>query len=283
MPSPPSSDAQPSISAEINAATRKQHAELNRLITEHLPLALPPNATTPGLLVQGLEPFALIFNAFENRWSALEKSVAEKSETANSHDAAVLAWLGSLRPKGLQRTPRLRKDLQYMADVAGGSVLTTGPLLQPDLDMRTLHEKPHVLIAYGWVFYMAIFSGGRWMRRQMANAGPKFWDAELDQTLSEKDRQQLAGFSFLSFKGDQDGEDIKEEFKTKLAEAETLLSPQERRELVEQAQKLFELCICMVKDVEWAIWRRKAERTMRTVAIVVLVLLAVAWLSGAFA
>ncbi len=36
-------------------------------------------------------------------------------------------------------------------------------------------RRPHVLIAYAWVFYMALFSGGRWIRAQLHGAGERFW------------------------------------------------------------------------------------------------------------
>lgn len=278
---PPPSSLQPSISAEINVATRKQHTELNRLIIDRLPLALPPHASNPGLLVQGLEPFALIIHSFEYSWAHLEKSLQAKIEAAtSSHDAAVLAWLANLRPRGLERTPRLRKDSQHMADIAGGSVLRAGPLLQPKLDSYALREKPHVLIAYAWVFYMAIFSGGRWVRQQLANAGPEFWRADPGSVITEKGVQETPGFTFLCFDGDEDGEDIKTQFKGRLAEAESLLTIEERRDVVEEAQKLFELCISTVHAVDRAIWRRKIRLWTAITSVVILAILVFAWLCG---
>jgi len=94
--------------------------------------------------------------------------------------------------------------------------------------------------------YMAIFSGGRWIRQQLADAGPDF---------------ELA---FLSFDGDEDGEDLKRDFKAGLARAEEMLSPQERQEVVEEAQALFGRCIALVavldREVRWQYVRQVATR-----------------------
>lgn len=54
-----------SISDAINSATQEQHAQLNRLILDRLPLALPPKALEPSLYAGGIAAFAQIYFAFE--------------------------------------------------------------------------------------------------------------------------------------------------------------------------------------------------------------------------
>ncbi|TKA76709.1 hypothetical protein B0A55_03934 [Friedmanniomyces simplex] len=209
--------AQSSVPTEINIATRKQHTELNRLIVKRLSLALPARPwvgrsdKSPALLAQGIAAFAQIYFEFESAWSAIEWS--EKKD----EDGKMVEWLANLRPQGVERTPRLRSDLRRLRS---GTAPGVG-CREPVANLR-LSERPHILIAYGWVMYMAIFSGGRWIRQQLADAGPEF---------------ELA---FLSFDGNEDGEDIKGVFKARLARAEGLLTPQERREVVEEAQRLFD-------------------------------------------
>ncbi|KAK1030539.1 hypothetical protein LTR33_017079, partial [Friedmanniomyces endolithicus] len=220
---PSASLEQPSISAEINVATKKQHTELNRLIIERLPLALPTRpwgwrrGRSPALLAQGIAAFAQIYFEFEGTWSAIECSPGKDENGDMVH------WLANLRPRGLERTQRLRSDLRRLG-------CSTAPALGRREPAQTgrLSGRPHTLIAYAWVMYMAIFSGGRWICQQLAHAGPEF---EL---------------SFLSFDGDEDGEDLKRGFKAGLARAEELLSPQERQEVVEEAQALFDRCIALV-------------------------------------
>lgn len=148
------------VSGQINAATRKQHTELNRLLVHRLPLSLPPYVSTPLLYSKGLVPFARIFLLFEVEWDLLARHVEERNDS--EHDRAVKKWLVSLRPCGLPRTARIKDDMKHLSDVAGPSMFAT-----PDLGeewtqkMRSLiRRKPHVLVAFAWVFYMAVFSGG---------------------------------------------------------------------------------------------------------------------------
>ncbi|KAK0314528.1 hypothetical protein LTR01_001351 [Friedmanniomyces endolithicus] len=234
--SPATSLARLSISAEINVATSRQHTELNRLIIARLPLALPARQSgwrrtkSPAVLAQGLAAFAQIYFEFEGAWSAIECS-QEKHE-----DGGMVDWVASLRPRGLERTPRLHSDLRRLKS-------STAPAIgyRQTAPSRRLLERPHTLIAYSWVMYMAIFSGGRWIRQQLADAGPDF---------------ELA---LLSFDGDEDGEDLKRDFKAGLARAEELLSPQERREVMEEAQALFDRCIALVAVLDREV-RRQSQR-----------------------
>lgn len=61
---------------------------------------------------------------------------------------------------------------------------------------------------------------------------------------------ELPGFSFLSFPGDQDGEDLKSAFKSELAEAETLLTPEEKQDIVDVSQQLFDRSILLVTELD---------------------------------
>ncbi|KAK0257418.1 hypothetical protein LTR02_007409 [Friedmanniomyces endolithicus] len=246
---PSASPAQLSISAEINVATRKQHTELNRLIIKRLSLALPARpwgwrrGRSPALLAQGIAAFAQIYFEFESAWSAIERS-PEKDENGD-----MVHWLANLRPRGLERTQRLRGDLKRLG-------CSTAPALEcrEPAQPGRLSGRPHTLIAYAWVMYMAIFSGGRWIRQQLADAGPEF---EL---------------SFLYFDGDEDGEDLKRDFKAGLARAEGLLSGQEREEVVEEAQALFDRCIALVavldRELRWQYFRQVAIRGIVATCIV---------------
>ena len=105
---------------------------------------------------------------------------------------------------------------------------------------------------------MAVFSVGRWVRRQLENAGPEFWLGESVDERQEGGREPL-GFSFLSFDGHEDGEDLKMHFKARLAEAEALLTAQEREEIVAAAQGLFEDCIALVHLLDREIEQQAAS------------------------
>lgn len=175
-PSPPPTVPMPNLSVQINTTTKSQHTRLNRLIMGRLPLALPPNASDPRSYGQGLAVFARIYYAFEAACQQLIFS-AVNGGLSDSNDAQVLHFLLDLRPHGLDRTARLKNDVEFVSNRTGVEVESTLEAQQQQLLDAILHsirEKPHLLIAYGWVLYMAIFIGGRWIRQQLSTAGFEF-------------------------------------------------------------------------------------------------------------
>lgn len=261
-PSPPPPVPTPTLPAQINAATKKQHVVLNRLLVDRLPLALPPNAPDPRLFGYGLSVFATIYFVFESCWKELFDSVeTDDKSLTGTHDAQVRRWLATLVPPGLSRTSRLAEDLKDISSRIGTNARMACSGQREILEqMRSeIRAKPHTLLAYGWVMYMAIFSGGRWIRQQLCKAGVEFWTGDSKYSeLNEQEIQKLElfGLSFLYFDGDHDGEDIKVLFKARLAEAETLLSAQERQDVIDASQLLFTRCIGLVGMIDRNVWWR---------------------------
>lgn len=266
-PSPPPPVQTPTLPAQINAATRKQHTKLNALIVNRLALALPPNSSNPELLARGLGAFARIYYIFESAWDDIISEAESVDKLVATHDTEVHEWLCNVRPKGLARTTRLKNDIQHLCTRTDVRIDRSTAAEQRILDriVATLAEKPHVLVAYAWVMYMAIFSGGRWIRQQLSNAGLDFWTGDQHGLGAEKRELQAfdaPGFSFLSFDGDHDGEDIKADFKARLATADTLFSQQEREDMVGEARNLFEDCIALVGMLDRQIWWRTVGRLL---------------------
>ncbi|PSN65788.1 heme oxygenase-like protein [Corynespora cassiicola Philippines] len=268
-----------SLPGEINAATRSLHTVLNRLITSRLPLALPPYASDPELYTKGLLHFSHIFLTFESLWTDLLQSTHPASSPptspilsfllVNPYDAPemfssppsprMLDFLTKLRPKGLARSARLKADLesltalhptdlsvllaQYPGDKVGEFCLHM---------RRAVKQRPHVLVAYAWCFYMAVFSGGRWIRGELVKGGEQFWRTNTgigaggEETVSLGDK----GLSFWNFDGELDGEDIKAEFKQRLALAEDLFTMDERIDVIEEAKTIFARCNGLVEELD---------------------------------
>lgn len=90
---------------------------------------------------------------------------------------------------------------------------------------------------------MAIFSGGRWIRSQLALAGPTFWRRKTTTPVH-------AGNELFYFDGLNDGDDIKTEFKTRFAKADNLLSQKEKEEVVQEAQWIFAACLRLVEALD---------------------------------
>lgn len=270
---PPLSAVPPELPVQINASTRKHHIELNRLIIDRLPLALPPSAKSPKVYALGLSAFAHIYLAFEQAFDDLERSQAgseaAEGEQEADHQRKVKAWLSNLRPPGLKRSSRIKRDLQYLPELDRSNFSGLDSEIQSHIrDLAA--EKPHILVAYTWVMYMAIFSGGRWIRSQLAGTQPEFWTSHTNAgpALAEKTPLGMPGFSFLSFDGDEDGEDIKVEYKRRLAEGEDIVSTQEREEIMQAAQELFERCISIVHKLDEEVRKQELIRRLLPLALV---------------
>lgn len=273
-PSPPPATPSLSLPVEINAATRKQHTLLNRLIAERVPLSLPPHATDPDLLGLGLAAFARIYFTFEAEWRQL--TTLEESDVPNhGHESQVLCFLSQLRPPGLDRTARLKDDLELLSlrtDVNTASALGIEQQQMMDNMVHSIRSKPHVLIAFAWIMYMATFSGGRWIRQQFANAGLEFWTGQQGCTVMSLEKQghrnpNIPSFSFLSFEGEHDGEDIKAEFKARLTGADALLTDKDRHDIVQAARELFDCCITLVGLLDRAVWWHNIKHRLLTLLL----------------
>lgn len=90
---------------------------------------------------------------------------------------------------------------------------------------------------------MAVFSGGRWIRAQLLAAGSDFWGT--DNTLLAD-----VGLSFFHFDGNEDGEDIKASFKSRLWAADSILTLEEREDVTQEAKTIFQLCEALVTELD---------------------------------
>ncbi|KAF2014826.1 heme oxygenase-like protein [Aaosphaeria arxii CBS 175.79] len=266
------------LSGEINTATRSLHTTLNRLITSRLPLALPPHASDPSLYATGLLHFAHVFFTFESLWADLTQAPSDDPTSpllsfllVNPYDspelfstppsAEMLQFLTTLRPKGLARSARLKNDLGFLTALhpTDLSVLLAqypGEKVEEYCAhiRKAVRHKPHVLVAYAWCYYMAVFSGGRWIRAQLVAGGDDFWQRPTsdDNSAGGDEVAPLSerGLSLWYFDGPHDGENIKSDFKDRLAAAEELFSPSERIDVIEEAKTIFALSASLVDELD---------------------------------
>ena len=228
---------------------------MNKLIVSRLPLALPPIAKTPELYAHGINAFGDIYLVFENCWRVLIAEADKSDPNDSSHEKRLRQWLSQLVPPGLWRSDSIKKDLEYL-ETATGADLEAVPNEQlrsfTEHIYRQTREKPHVLVAYAWIMYMAIFSGGRWIREQLTESGPEFWGVNHE---SDKHEYWIhgtlrPGFTLFCFSGNRDGEDIKADFKTRLEKAEELLTELDRKDIIDEAQFIFEQCVAIVESLD---------------------------------
>ncbi|KAF1967226.1 heme oxygenase-like protein [Bimuria novae-zelandiae CBS 107.79] len=259
---------------------RSLHAQLNKLITSRIPFALPPLASDPSLYTTGLLHFAHVFLTFESLWNDLPPTHA--SDGANSPPTSpllsfllvnpyaepelftsppspqTLAFLEGLRPKGIARSSRIKKDLEYLSGLHPTD-LDVMLAQYPDKKVaafcayirKSVGHKPHVLVAYAWCFYMAVFSGGRWIRGQLLRAPPEFWRSEA-RAKGKEEEVPLAekGLLLWSFDGKDDGDSIKKAFNERLLDAESLFTPDERVDIIEESKAIFKFCAELVHELD---------------------------------
>jgi heme oxygenase len=173
----------------------------------------------------------------------------------------MLSFLRDLRPVGLARSARLRADLEALTGLSETDLsvlLATYPGNKVEeycAHIRSaVSKRPHALVAYAWCYYMAVFSGGRWIRGELTTAPVEFWRSAAqaigkgaepgDAPLSER------GLSLWNFDGEQDGEDIKAEFKARLAEADIFFTDEERVDVIEEAKQIFVRSAQLVEELD---------------------------------
>jgi heme oxygenase len=316
-----------SLGQTINIATRDVHTKLNKLVLARLPLAICPQIDNPSAYVTGLLHITPFYATFESEWqhyidnpppgirqTSLEFQWPQTKYILGApvpvpDGCAVCpertrSVLERLRIPGLARTESLKADILALTGWEPSQleeqlrlVASTGHLaaIVPHIE-GVVRKRPHVLLAYAWVLYMALFSGGRFIRATLESAGEEFWrttSAPVQPTMEEcahkKDgRSESTGlstssllspapfgtracqpsranrsptvasrpaasdlpFQFFHFDTPRDGEELKAEFKRRLAEEERKLTAAERADVVGEARAIFAHLLLLTSQLD---------------------------------
>lgn len=229
-------ETRPTLPIELQAATRDKHHALNLQVLNKLPLCIPPATDTPIMYAKGMTVFGQIYYAFE---SHLITSLAN-----DKLDGMLRGIYNHIHLPRLLRTGRLQLDMEIIKMRLGEQgqqeidKLAEQSMAYQQRILESLSTKPHVLLAYAWTMYLALFNGGRWMRSQLFSPGPSFW---LGRELP---------LSFWDFEGcdgaPSNGEDLKVAFKEGFARSAASLSDTQRKQIIDESKALFDLCSEMV-------------------------------------
>uniref|UniRef100_A0A093VGR6 Heme-binding protein HMX1 n=1 Tax=Talaromyces marneffei PM1 TaxID=1077442 RepID=A0A093VGR6_TALMA len=201
------------LPTRIQAASRAIHHTLHHAVVGRLPLALPPQTTSPHLYTLGISRFSRIYFTFETAWRDY-LSTSPTDHDPNSDQIRYHALLSEAYIPAITRSERLASDISSLEREWADNTPSAVQPADHDAALRdavahiteTAQRKPYALLAYSWIMYMALFNGGRWIRDQLVNAGPQFW---LREESEKADSLISPSFlSFWSFDGDEDGEDI---------------------------------------------------------------------------
>ena len=309
---PADSSQERPLAEAIAVATRSIHAKLNKLIIAQLPLALPPRSSDPSLYISGLLHIAPIYITFEALWkNILDAPSIPELETPNPEADGLLdngnqayntegsngseslictqlhTLLGRLRLPGLMRSSRLKADIrdltgwpEHVVEEELKSVSQTGRLGDFTRHIkRAVEHRPHVLLAYSYIMYMALFAGGRFIRAALESVGSDFWDqvpspirpnmqpCRSDDSRSSKRASGLheedipkddfnfhgshtLPLRFFHFPTPMDGEDLKREFKELIVDSEKSLTIEEKRDVVQEAVCIFDNMMLLVQQLD---------------------------------
>ncbi|KXJ93085.1 hypothetical protein Micbo1qcDRAFT_53110 [Microdochium bolleyi] len=213
--------------------------------------------------------------------SAQSKELADRGDVPDIHtlpelvaDSQIPATSSHIRTiltdlsfPEMRRTQALRDDLMALTGWSSCTLAkhlndaVEAPVLSSFLHhiRHAVETRPHVLLAYGWVLYMALFSGGRFIRASLEAAGPEFWAPPSEAHSSpptsgssplSPEQRAACPLQFFRFNTPDDGEDLKQMFKQRLVDLEVLLSDKERDEIVAEAQSIFDFMMRMVMELD---------------------------------
>ncbi|KAJ4250728.1 hypothetical protein NW757_006929 [Fusarium falciforme] len=297
------------LAESIVAATRGIHAKLNKLIIARLPLALPPRAQDPALYISGLLHITPIYMTFEALWRDILDSPVndvDKKET-NPHDPdtglpeatspasdvhrlsgcnRVQSLLQHVFLPGLMRSDRLKADIAHITGWSDSLVEDQLRFVEQSGRLgdfiqhikRSVQHRPHVLLAYSYILFMALFAGGRFIRATLESAGDDFWNhlpspikpTSLPCQKSTRPTKRASGLSdeqlpdhdhychathtmplrFFHFQTPEDGEDLKREFKQRLLDAEKMLTTREKQDIVQESVCIFENMTLLIHQLD---------------------------------
>lgn len=288
-----------SLAHQINTAISSSHTTINRLILDRMPKAVPPQTDNPSTYITGLLHMGAVYVAFESLWQNLLGIHSEIAPIPYSfpfnpdpdqRDATTPAITARLRRvleesywPNLLRAARIKADVQTMTgwpthvyDAQLRAAGTSGRLGKFTLHIRdSVTAKPHLLLAYAYCLYLALLSGGSYIRTELMYLKGDFWrslptpvrpqmvecrhdkvkprrrrssalendddDADHPPAVSARDLP-LAFLDFDPPLGEnprQQTRGLKASFKQRFAAAEQLLAAPERSDIIKEASVLF--------------------------------------------
>lgn len=229
--------------------------------TDRIRLCLTGEKKSVVSFAVGFSFYAEVYFGFEEAWCEIDGSRSSDSDSGgnsdgNSSDGSDLAAYHEkiqqlselIRMDGLNRTERLQADLARFHSLDPAIAHLTeeelgGSHTREDVKER-IREKPHRLLAYAWVLYQALFNGGRFIRRQLIKAGPEFWG------LSPKSEDLELFPPPLSFWHVPDDPSYEKEFRSRVKEAEGLLTTAETDDVIDESVGIICRCKGLTEELD---------------------------------
>jgi hypothetical protein len=229
----------------------------------------------------GISRFAEVFFAFESAWiSQLDRLGGVGSSDSREYDVLdsfvgdeagrIRRILSQIYDPELLRSDRLRSDLLVLRSLIsnsehgqrgswddgdtskeGNAELANSAVAFASHIKSSLDCKPHILLAYAWVMYMATFDVGVHIRRKQLAAGTDFWGQASASMSPSDDQSDISnGLSFWFFPGNQEDETIKMKFQQRLLNAFSLLTATEWVDVIWAAIDILEWCAKILHEID---------------------------------
>jgi len=226
----PEAPHQPSLSQAINASTKDLHDSVNVLVVQRFMLGLRDYR----LYREGIRSFYHVYSAFERTWAKL---LANPSGI----QPHVYTALQALYDPRLSRASAIALDLTYMYgtnEFDPESAPTTKEVQACVAHIeKTLQEKPHLVIAYAHIYFMALFAGGKILLRQLFATKDFFPVNPPAGTYEEAMAFGTNMFMFPVEKGKE--ESLRAKFKDAMETVEGGFSEEEKTEIIQEARAIF--------------------------------------------
>ncbi|KAK7735669.1 hypothetical protein SLS53_007410 [Cytospora paraplurivora] len=261
-----------------------------------MPRAVSPQTDNPSTYITGLLHFGAVYIAFESLWQSIlgihteiapipytypfSNSSSHRDETPQitertRHILETMYWPNMLRYS------RIKTDIQTMTGwpqhVVNEQIRLVGTSGRLAKFLAHVQEvvnlKPHVLLAYAYSLYLALLSGGTYIRTELMYLKADFWNAPptpikpnmvlcnrehgepqmpnrhetLDAMNQHRDDSSFkAPLEFLDFdtplgeNSRQQTKDLKAEFKKRFTDAEEALTELERKDIIKESVAIFQ-------------------------------------------
>ncbi|KAI7781847.1 hem oxygenase multi-helical [Diaporthe eres] len=313
-------DGEPrSLANSINTAIASSHTKINRLILDRMPHAVPPQVDNPSAYITGLLHIGAVYIAFESLWQniiGVHTEIAPLPYTYpfanNTNTSSPGLNHGPAPPQVTERArqiletaywPNMLRAARVKADI---SAMTGWPTHVVDEQLQSagttgalggflahikdaVDDRPHLLLAYAYSLYLALLSGGSYIRTELMYLTAEFWLAIPDPVrpgmvpctrgpggeperlrrhstferdsgahgLAREDPSITLPLSFLDFDTPighesprQRAKDLKTEFKRRFSNAERSLTEPERRDIVAESVIIFEHLESVVEQLD---------------------------------
>lgn len=220
----------------INFATRSEHNKIDRTVTLKFALALRDGR----IYRQGIQAF---YHVFKNVEILIEREL-NAPELSKTGEILQEFW----KPE-IARRNRLFKDLMFFYHNEPSKF--EEPIRSEQIDFvkhiySEYEKKPHILIAYCHVMYLALFAGGRLMRSSLAKATGLF------PQMDGKTTAEVSEYGTNFFKFDVEDENVlRVEYKRDYElSTRNKLTEEEKLDIISESKEIFKRNLQMIQEIE---------------------------------